>query len=185
MKLGKLDLITLTVAVFVPAAAYLGFFKHRVDKLGRLSESQAELEQQTADAQKTNNDIAQAQKNTVVLKRRLSKFIGSVTGRDDAARAVDALIRNAKEAGVKIELIRPGEPVEGRGLSCLPVSLAASADFASLYNFLVRVERGAAVVTINEMELESDPLSARCAVKMQLRIYFVRAGKAGRKETQT
>ena len=184
MTLARRDLITLAMAVLVPAGAYLGYFKSRVSRLKGLSRLEADLQQQTADEYKTANDITLVRNNVRKFEKRLSEFIGAIPGQDEAYRAVDVILQSAKEAGVNIELIRPGAPVEGKTLNCLPIDLAASADFAKLYDFLVRIERGKIVITVNNMELESDPLSDRCAVKLQLRVYFGKSDLATRKETR-
>ncbi|MFH1731695.1 MAG: type 4a pilus biogenesis protein PilO [Planctomycetota bacterium] len=174
MKLTKLDLVTITMAVLVPLGAYFGYFKYRIDKLGTLAGREADLEQQTADDYKTASDISAARSNVRKLQQRIDEFFGSITGQDEANKAVDAILQDAKAAGVHVEIVRPGRAVEGQTLNCMPVSLTASAEFAKLYDFLCRVERGKVVITVERMELESDPLSERCGVKLELRVYFAK-----------
>ena len=48
----------------------------------------------------------------------------------------------------------------------------ASDYFDQLYDFLARVECDTVVITIEHIELESDPASKRCAVNVELKVYF-------------
>ena len=185
MNLTKADLITIAMAVLVPAGAYLGYFKPRISRLGALNRQVADLERKTAGSRKTSNDISVARSNIQKLERRISRFMGAVTTEDDAHGAVGAVVRDAKEAGFTIDSMRPGSPAEGKVLSYLPVNLTASGEFHKFYDFLLRIERDDTVMTINKMHVESDPLSKECAVTLELRIYFVKPRPAAGKGTQT
>ena len=175
MTLTKCDLAAIGLAVLVPILAYFGYFRHRVGELGALTEQATTLEHETGDDYKTARDIAAARRDIRRLRERLDEFFGSVATEDKAYKAVDAILRNAKEAGVQIEAVRPETAVEGKTLNCLPITLTASADFAALHEFLRRVETGSAVITVEQMELESDPVSDLCGVTVELRVYFAKS----------
>ncbi len=181
MKLTKLDLITAAMAILLPATAYFGYFKGRLAELKSLGTQMTELESETADDYKTARAISVARTNVRKLHARIDAFFDSVTGQDEAHKAVDSILRSAKDAGVDIKTVRPGTAIEGRTLSCLPISLTASAEFGKLYDFLCRVERDKVVITVETMELQSDPASNVCGVKLELRVYFSKDAAA--KET--
>ncbi len=179
MKLTRFDIITIALVVVVPAAAYLGYFKGRVARLNELKGKEAELEQQTANDHQTAADIRDARRNITRLEERLDRFFGSVTGQDEAHKAVDTILQSAKEAGVRIEAVRPSPAIEGQTLNCLPISLTASAEFPKLYDFLRRVEHSKVIITVHQMELGSDPVSTVCSVRLELRVYFAKPTTAG------
>jgi Tfp pilus assembly protein PilO len=181
VKLTKLDLITIAMAVLLPTAAYFGYFKGRLAELRALGAQMTELETETADDYRTARDISFARTNVRKLQARIDTFFDSVTGQDEAHKAVDSILQSAKEAGVDIKTVRPGTPIEGQTLNCLPISLTASAGFGKLYDFLCRVERDKVVITVETMELRSDPASNVCGVKLELRVYFSKDASA--KET--
>jgi len=184
VKLSKVDLITIALAVLVPAVAYFGYFQRRVAHLKTLGVEVAELDQKTADSRQVTRDITRARDCVRKLEERISRFMSSVTSENDAHRAVGMIVNGAKEAGVNIESMRPGEPVQGRTLNYFPIELAATGQFPKFYDFLLRVERGKTVMTVNRMEIESDSLSDRCSAKIQLRVYFVKPEFAAGKGTQ-
>ncbi len=174
MKFARLDLVTVAMAVLLPVCAYFGYFQHRISLLSKLGRTEAELQLQATDRHGTAGDISSVRNKIRKLRQRLTDFIGSIPGEDEAYTAVDAVLHNAKHADVNIELIRPGKLVEGKTLNCLPIKLTATADFAKLYDFLLRLERGRVMATVNKMELESELLAKKCTVKLELRIYFVK-----------
>lgn len=185
MNLTKADLITIAMAVLIPAGAYLGYFKPRISRLRALDRQVAELEQKTTGSRQTSKDISAARGNIRKLEQRISRFMGAVTTEDDAHGAVGAIVRDAKEAGFTINSMKPGNAAEGKILSYLPVNLTASGEFHRFYDFLLRIERDDTVMTINKMHVESDPLSKECAVTLELRIYFVKPEPDARKGTET
>jgi len=181
VKLTKLDLITISMAVLLPTVAYFGYFKGRLAELNSLGARLTELEHETAGDYRTARDISFARANVRKLQARIDTFFDSVTGQNEAHKAVDSILQSAKDAGVDIKTVRPGTAIEGRTLNCLPISLTASAEFAKLYDFLCRVERDKVVITVETMELQSDPASNVCGVKLELRVYFSKDAAA--KET--
>ena len=183
MKLTRFDVVTIALVVIVPVAAYLGYFKGRIARLSELRSKEAELEQQTANDHQTAADIRDARQNVRRLQERLDRFFGSVTGQDEAYKAVDTILQSAKEAGVRIEAVRPSPAIEGQTLNCLPISLTASAEFSKLYDFLRRVERSRVIITVHQMELGSDPVSSVCSVNLELRVYFAKPTAAGGTQT--
>ena len=185
MKLTKPDLITIALVVLLPAAAYFGYFKNRVSQLKTLNEKSETLDHQAATEHKTSAEVALARKNVRKLAERIDKFMGRITTEGKAHKAVATIVSEAKEAGINLELIRPGEPVKGKTLNYLPINLTASATFAGIYDFLLRIERNRTVLTVNKMEVQSDALSERCAVKLELRIYFVKPAPDAGKGTHT
>jgi|GEM_PF-3395753 len=184
MKLTRIDIITIAVAILLPLGAYFGYFKGSIRKLRDLDRSKVELRQKATGRREAAEQITAIRNNTREIKLRLHEFFGSVPAENEANRVVDAVIQNARDAGVSIDLIRPGETVEGRTLSSLSMHLSASADFSRFYDFLLRVERDKVLITIENMELESDPLAKKCSVKLELRIYFAKSAPGSAKETQ-
>lgn len=175
MKLNKFDLIAIGMAVLVPAAAYFGLFKFRVSRLRQLSSEAAELDARTTEDQNISVKVALARKHLRTFKQHISEFMESIPVEDQAHEAVGAIVSDAKQAGIQIEAIKPGDPVEGKTLNYLPISLVASADFSKLYDFLVRIESNKTVLTVSRMEIESKPAAKRCAIQLELRIYFVKS----------
>lgn len=178
MRLTKLDIITISIAVLVPLGSYFGYFKQRLAKLNQLTEAATDLELQTADDYKVAIDIRLARTNVRKLQQHIDTFFSSVTGHDEAHKAVNSILQSAKAAGVNIKTVRPGTAIEGQTLNCLPISLTASSKFAKLYDFLSRVERDKVVITVETMQLDSDPASAACNIKLELRVYFSKAPQA-------
>ena len=184
MKLTKIDIITIAVAALLPLGAYFGYFQGRVRELRDLDRAQVELRKKATGRREAAEQITAIRNNTRELKLRLHEFFGSVPAENEANRVVDAVLQNAKDAGVRIDLIRPGEVVEGKTLNSLSMQLSASAEFANFYDFLLRVERDKILITIGNMELESDPLAKKCSVTLELRIYFAKSAPGSAKETQ-
>jgi len=184
-KLTKTDLITLALTALVPAGAYLGYFKGRIAELKTLSEKNENLSRQAADGRRASTDVTLAREKLRRFTEHIDKFMGSMTTQDEANKAVGAIVKNAKDAGIKVEMLKPGEPVEGKILNYLPVNLSASGEFTKLFDFLQRVECDPTVMTVNSMHIESDPLSTSCSVKVELRVYFVKSTAEARKEAQT
>ena len=178
MKLTKLDIITISIAVLLPLGSYFGYFKHQLAELSRLTEAAVDLGLQTADDYKVATEISVARNNMRKLQQHIDKFFDSVTGHDEAHKAVDAILQSAKAAGVDIKTVLPGKAIEGQTLNCMPISLTVSAKFAKLYDFLYRVERDKMVITVETMQLDSDPASDVCNVKLELRVYFSKAPTA-------
>jgi len=178
VKLTKLDIITVSIAVLVPLGSYFGYFKHRLAKLSQINEAALDLELQTADDYKVATEMSVARSNVRKLQQHIDKFFDSVTGHDEAHKAVDSILQSAKAAGVDIKTVRPGTAIEGQTLNCLPISLTVSAKFAKLYDFLCRVERDKLVITVETMQLDSDPASDVCNVKLELRVYFSKSPTA-------
>jgi len=176
MKLNKFDLIAIGMVVLVPAAAYFGLFRLRVSRLRRLSREAAELNALTTEDKNICVKLALAQKRLRSIRRHIDAFMARIPADDDAHKAMAAIVSDAKQAGIDIKAIRPGEPVEGRTMNYLPVSLVATADFSSIYDFLVRIESNPTVLTISRMEIESKPTAKECAVQLEVRIYFVKPG---------
>ncbi len=177
MKLTKLDVITISIAVLVPLASYFGYFKQRLATVSQLSQNALDLERDTADDYKVATDVSVARRNARKLQLHIDTFFGSITGQDKAHKAVGSILQSAKAAGVNIKTVRPGTAIEGQTLNCLPISLTASSTFATLYDFLRRVERDKVVITVETMRLDSDPASNVCNVTLELRIYFSKAPK--------
>jgi len=173
MKLTKIDIITIALAVIVPAAAYLGWFRRRLASLRQLSRQAVELEQRAEQGQQTATDAARARRNLRLMTDRIAQFMDRISEEKDAHQAVGAIVEDARQAGVSIEQLRPGEGVEGKTLHYLPVHLAASATFPNIYDFLRRIEQSRSVMTVNRMQVESKPRRDRCTVRLELRVYFV------------
>ena len=178
MKLSKLDIITISMAVLVPLGSYFGYFKQRLATLSQLNEAALDLEVQTADDYKVATEISVARTNVRKLQQHVDAFFGSVTGQDEAHKAVDSILQSAKAAGVTIKTVRPGTAVEGQTLNSLPISLTATSNFSKLYDFLCRAERDKVIITVETMQLDSDPASDACNVKLKLRVYFSKTPKA-------
>jgi Tfp pilus assembly protein PilO len=183
MRWTRTDLITLVLALLVPAGAYLGYFRSRLAHLNELSREVADLEERADAGQETSSDVARARATARRLEASIERFMGSVTAEADAHTAVGGLVEDANRAGVTIDLIRPGEPARGAVLGYVPIHLNASGKFAAFYDFLARIERSPTVMTVHRMEVESKLREDRCVVRLELRIYFVPsepAGSAGR-----
>jgi Tfp pilus assembly protein PilO len=173
MKLSRNDIAALVLAVLVPTVAYFGYFKGRFRELSRLTRQQAELERQVADPDNICGRLVEGRKALRAYRSHIRRFMERITHREDAHRAVESIVSSARDAGIRIDEIRPGETVEGRTLSYLPISVSARAPFAKVYDFLLRIERGERVITVSRMETESKPHSERCTVQLELRVFFL------------
>ncbi len=174
MKRIRLDAAVIAAAVLVPAIAYFGFFRDRIAELNRLRQDEILVKEQTLGGGKTAADATVVRNNVRKVSRRLDAFMGSVTTEDEALRGVDAVLQHAKTAGVNVQSLRPGKQIEGKTLNCVPIELTAAAEFSRLYDFFVRIEHDKMVMTLDKMELRSEPPSDKCSVKLELRIYFIK-----------
>jgi Tfp pilus assembly protein PilO len=172
VKLNGLDVLTIAMAVVVPVGAYFGLLKYRTHRLNGLSTEAQRLESDVSDGRRVAQQLSLARITLKKLEQRIDSFMGSVTAEEDAYKAVGRVVADAKEAGVSIEQIRPGDPVQGRVLSYLPIGLRATAEFPAFYQFLRRVERHATIVTVNRMAIDSEPTDPHCSMELEIRIYF-------------
>jgi Tfp pilus assembly protein PilO len=185
MTLTKIDLITLSLAVLVPMGSYFGYFKYRTSYLRRLETESAALLQETADEREVHENLTRSRLALRKLDQQIGDFLKSITAQDEAHKAVGTIVSEAKNAGVTIEMIRPGDPVEGSTLHYLPLSISARSEFTKFYDFLRRLENDRTVITVNSMSIESPPHEDQCAVKLELRIYFVKSDQAANEESAT
>jgi Tfp pilus assembly protein PilO len=174
MKLNQIDVLTIVMVLVVPVGAYFGLLKYRTHRLEGLNAEEEALTAEVADSREVTQKLGLARITLKKLEERIDSFMGEVTAEEDAFKAVGQVVADAKDTGVTIKQIRPGDPVDGRVLNYLPLGLKASAAFPQFYQFLRRVERHATIVTVNGMELDSEPTDRRCSLELKLRIYFAK-----------
>ncbi|MFW6157973.1 MAG: type 4a pilus biogenesis protein PilO [Planctomycetota bacterium] len=175
MKPTKLDLVTLSLVLLVPAAGYLGCFRGQLARVRRLRQEAADLSERTAHKDATSAELTRTRERLRTLRTRIDRFMADVATEDDAPRAVGAIVRRAREAGVTIDSMSPGSLVDGPTLRYLPITVTGSGEFPRLYDFLVRIERGPTVMTVSRMAVESEPLSEHCTLTVELRVYFAKS----------
>jgi Tfp pilus assembly protein PilO len=185
MKLTRIDLITLSLAVLVPMGSYFGYFKYRTSYLKRLEAESAALLQDTADEREVSANLTRSRLALRKLGKQIGDFLESITAEGEAHEAVGSIVSEARNAGVTIEMIRPGQPVKGVTLNYLPLSMSARAEFPKFYDFLRRLENNRTVITVNSMSIESKPKDDVCGVKLELRIYFVHSDNAASEGSAT
>ena len=178
MKCSRADLATLAILLLVPVAAYFGYFRGHLAQLRTLREQEVQLREDTTAADQTARDLLAARTRARKLAARLDALSASIPGEDQALKAVDAVLRSAHEAHVEVQFIQPDKLLEGHTVNCLPIRLTASAEFKDFYDFLVRIERDKVLLTVQRMELESDPASGKCTVRLDLRAYFTKPAAA-------
>lgn len=174
MKLSRLDLITIGGAALVPLLAYLLFFPGRLSHLKTHDANSAAAENLAASEREISREVIRTRHALTEAKKRVDEFMARMTTEDEAHRAVGAIVDEARKAGIDIELLKPGEPVEGKNLNHLALLLTASGQFPRLYDFLLRIQRSQNVMTIQELDVESKPNSDRCSIRIELRVYFVK-----------
>lgn len=174
MKLNQTDIITIVMVIVIPVGAYFGFFQRRVSKLKTSDHEGAAMVGRTAAEREVAKRLVHARHALSLLKKRVDGFMSRMTTEDEAHKVVGAIVDDARRAGINIELLQPGQPAEGTTFNHMSIQLTATAQFSKLYDFLLRIERNRTVMTIHEMDVESQPNSDDCTVRLELRVYFVK-----------
>ena len=79
----------------------------------------------------------------------------------------------AQEAGVSDKNVTPAEAIMQKDLGCLPIQIRFTGKFASVYEFLDKVERLPRVARIQKLELSADDdVPDELVSTMTLHVYF-------------
>ncbi|GJM26592.1 MAG: hypothetical protein DHS20C16_30070 [Phycisphaerae bacterium] len=129
--------------------ADLGLLGSRIDRARRVFES-------TRDKQKA-----------------LESFDAAIPDRVQLGEFLEAVDRLAQEAGVADKNVTPSEAIVQEDLGCLPIQIRFTGKFASVYEFLDKVERLPRVARIHHLELSADDdVPDELVSTMTLHVYF-------------
>lgn len=173
MKLGVRHMLFGAVVLAIPVSSWFLVFRPQNREICQ-AENELELKNltlaklreetsRTSDMKKANEDIAQS--------------IANIEARLPRAKEVDAVVRQVTELAVGVGLSPPSfkssKPLDAALYREQPLELSTQGDFASFYQFLIRLEQLPRLTRIMDLKLSKDgEHEGRIEAKFTLSIYF-------------
>ena len=106
-------------------------------------------------------------------EKALESFGAAIPDGVQLGAFLEAVDRLAQEAGVSDKNVTPSEAIVLEDLGCLPIQIRFTGTFASVYEFLEKVEQLPRVARIQQLELSADDdLPDELVSTMTLHVYF-------------
>lgn len=107
------------------------------------------------------------------LENKLTAFTEAIPGEQRIGAFLEALDQIARDAGLTGKNVKPAQPVVGDEVACLPIQVEVSGTFASIHEFLRRVETLPRLARIQRVELAGgDDLGGELVSSVMMQVYF-------------
>ena len=172
MMLTKSDILTAIILIVVPLAAFFGFFQPHLSYIARLKKEQLSYRAKLWDSETLQSRAFALRTRTAKIRSQLKYHLEQTGGGTETFKAVDAIVQKARENGVKIDIIKPGNTIQGRVLDCLPILVTTTSPFTALHNFLTSIETDTLLITVMSLDISADEANAECKARVELRVHF-------------
>lgn len=175
----KVDIAAILTLVLLACASYFGLFRSGMNEQAELEKKAERMENLQLDHKNLEVELEHAQRKLKTLRKHAEVMSSRLTAPGDSDRFLSRMATIAGEAGVEIQLLKPGAPVKSTEEHFLPVRIEASATFARLYRFLAKLENTRQIATIEQLTLTRDIEERNCLAKMLLHLHMPPGPKEG------
>lgn len=160
---------TITVAAVFAAGVVAPHMRNMKSVQQGISNTQADLDLLSSRVQRARKVFEAVQDK----EQALASFDAAIPDRVQLGEFLEEVDRLAQDAGVKDKYVTPSDAIVQKDLGCLPIQIRFSGEFASVYEFLDKVEKLPRVARIQRFELRADDESPNVLVSsMTLHVYF-------------
>jgi len=176
MKPSMADAIGFLVLVCVAGSGYFGLIQRQNHKLKDAKAAVAELTRTTLSNEGLENMLTHDVDDMQPFRERLDKYSEAFVGRKSIDEFLRRFAADADEAGVSVNLLRPGEVRQESWYNLTPINVDLEGSFAGIYSVVRTLEAGSSMTIIERMRILSDFGSESCRASITFNLYHLWAG---------
>jgi hypothetical protein len=155
----KLDVAAVTLLAVVTGSAWMAL-RPMLSRSADESRAASSLVKERRNASDLSRQLAMAQTELRSSRRELETLSQPAWGDLDRSRRIEGLYRVARESGLKLDGINPGEPETTAGRRGLSLRLAGRGKYAALTATLAAIRQANPDMVIRSIDLSPAPNSA-------------------------
>lgn len=168
----QLYLLALVIFVFTILASYLYLFKKPLASYANLRQSRLFLAEKIATGKNIADELQEQEAAVARLRQRLHGQETALPAQKLVARNIDRLDQLCNRHGIRLESVRPENPLTVRMFTELPLTIRVSGPYFDLYPWLHEVEKELEPMVIKQFELLPGLTASTLTMNLKLVSYL-------------